>query len=75
MDQSQIIKRAIELFQEGKLEEYQNFILENLQEFPEEVQKEVISSLIETEIIKETRRLEKINQMLDEILAILSKEI
>ncbi len=72
MDQNKIIKKALELFREGKLEEYKNFILENLQEFSEEVQKEIIASLVEAEIIKETARWEKLNQMLEEFLEILS---
>lgn len=72
--QKEIIERSLELLKEGKFDEYKDLILRNIKEFPEEVQKGIISSFIEAEIIKETYKLRKLSEILDQILEILSKE-
>jgi len=60
----EVIKQATQLLKEGKFEEYENLLVENLRLFPKEVQVQIIAGLIESAIIKETEKLKIFNSIL-----------
>jgi hypothetical protein len=60
-----IVKRANELLKEGRLQEYENFLIENLVNFPRNIQVNIIATLIEAEMVKETEKLKILNSILE----------
>lgn len=70
MEREKIIEKALNLLKEGRLEEYESFLIENFKDFSKEIQIKILSSLIEAHLLKEKEKLEILNKILDEILKV-----
>lgn len=64
----EVIQQALQYLEEGKFEEYERVILENLHVFPKEAQVEILGSIIEAKLTERIESLKEINSILEGIL-------
>lgn len=68
----EIIRQALNLVQENRLEEFQELLLKNIHLFSREVQLEILSCIIEAKIMEKIEILEKLNTLLEKTLTEIS---
>lgn len=70
----EVIKKALDLLAEGKFEESQNILLENLNLFSKEAQIEILSSIIEAKLRNQISYFQEINLLLEKTLKDLQQQ-
>lgn len=70
----EVIKKALDLLAEGKFEESQNILLENINLFSKEAQIEILSSIIEAKLRNQISYFQEINLLLEKTLKDLQQQ-
>lgn len=64
----EIITQLLILLKEGKIEEFNDLLIEKFSEFPKEIQLTIVSHILESYLIEETEKYKTLNSILSEYL-------
>lgn len=63
----EVIEKVFNFLREGKLEESIQLLIENFRMFPQEVQLEIITAIIESYLLEETEKFKILNEILEKL--------